>query len=419
MTDSSILGNFATAILIGALVGIEREKRKRDEADPRGSGLRTFILMALLGAVGGWMSEQSGFGWMLPVTLGVLGVLLVTGYVLDVTRSGDAHGFTTEVAAVGVFLFGAMTTLGQRELAVGLAIITAAVLAYKQPLHTLVQRLGWDDVFAGLRLLIATFIVLPLLPDRFIDPWLAINPHRLWLLVLLIAGMSLVGYVATRWLGEGRGAALTGFTGGLVSSTAVTLSFARQSKLRDDTASARALATGVLLAWCVMFGRMLVEAAVVNRAIVIPLLFPLLGMGAVCAAGALWLYRLAPAQAASPDVSLRNPFSLLSAISFGAIFAVVLLVVKLVQQYLPGQGQYVVAWLAGLLEVDAITLSMADYAKTGSPQVAVNAIVIAAFANTFFKCGVLVVLGGRAIRRSMLVATGAVMLAGLAIMLFA
>ena len=121
-----------------------------------------------------------------------------------------------------------MTMLGHRELAIGLGVVTAAVLAYKQPLHGLVAKLGWDDVFAGVRLLIATFIILPLLPDRTLDPWDALNPYKLWLLVILISSLSLLGYVATRWLGAGRGTVLTGITGGLVSSTAVTLSFARR-----------------------------------------------------------------------------------------------------------------------------------------------------------------------------------------------
>ena len=119
-----------------------------------------------------------------------------------------------------VFLLGPMVMLGDQALAIGLGVITAAVLAYKQPLHGFVEKLGWDDVYAGVRMLIATFIALPLLPDRAIDPWGALNPYKLWLLVILISSLSLVGYVLTRWLGPTRGAALTGLTGGLVSSTA-------------------------------------------------------------------------------------------------------------------------------------------------------------------------------------------------------
>src|SRR5262249_58002413 len=160
----------------------------------------------------------------------------LTGYVLAARVNPDSLGLTTETAAIVVYLLGAMTTLGHRELAVALGIVTAAVLAYKQPLHGLVAQINWDDIFAGLRLLIATFIVLPLLPDRALDPWGALNPYSLWLLVLLIASLSLIGYVGSRWLGADRGIVLSGLTDGLVSSTAVTLSFARQS--RDDARTA-------------------------------------------------------------------------------------------------------------------------------------------------------------------------------------
>src|SRR4029077_4096653 len=166
---------------------------------------------------------------------------------------------------------------------VALGIVTAAVLAYKQPLHGLVARLDWDDIYAGLRLLIASFIVLPLLPDRPVDPWGALNPYSLWLLVLLISSLSLVGYVGSRWFGADRGIVLTGLTGGLVSSTAVTLSFARQSREDTRRATAHTLACGVLLAWCIMFGRVIAEVLVVNRALVVRLLIPFAMMGATAA----------------------------------------------------------------------------------------------------------------------------------------
>jgi uncharacterized membrane protein (DUF4010 family) len=326
---------------------------------------------------------------------------------------------TTESAAITVCLLGAMATLGHRELAVALGIVTAAVLAYKQPLHGLVEKLNWDDIYAGLRLLIATFIVLPLLPDRAVDPWGALNPYSLWLLVLLISSLSLIGYVGSRWLGADRGIVLTGLTGGLVSSTAVTLSFARQSREDTRTATCYTLACGLLLAWCVMFGRVIVEVAVVNRSLVVRVLVPFAIMGAVAAIAA-WIAfgRRGAGQdstaSKAKEVPLKNPFSLTAASKFGAFFAGVLLVVKLVQTYFPGEGLYMVAVLAGLTDVDAITLSMADYAKSGDVQVAVNSIVLATLANTAVKCGIVAALGGTLLRRPVLIATGAILAAGIA-----
>ncbi len=419
--DQGMVGNFALALLIGALVGIEREKRKTEEGDIGIGGLRTFILFALVGAIAGWLSHALETPWILVCGLLAVAAAVVTGYAVEATARPGALGLTTEVAAITVYLLGAMTTLGYRELAVGLAIVTAAVLAYKQPLHGFVSKIGWSDVFAGLRLMIATFIVLPLLPDRAVDPWGALNPHTLWLLVLLISGLSLVGYVATRLLGPDRGAALAGVTGGLVSSTAVTLAFSRQS--RDQTAAgAGALAAGILLAWCVMFARVLVAVLVVNPHLLQRLLVPMTAMGLLAAgAGGLYLWRSLASRgrdavSAAAEVPLTNPFSLAAAAKLAALFAAVMLIVKIVQVELPGRGVYVVAALAGLTDVDAITLSMAEFARNGEVAIAVNAIVIAVLANTLVKCGMVLILAGPRLKAPIAVTTAAILAAGAAVL---
>jgi uncharacterized membrane protein (DUF4010 family) len=414
--DLTTVRDFGTALLIGALVGIEREKRKSAEAERGIWGLRTFILLALLGAIAGWFAEALHMPALLVAVVLVVSAAVLAGYVLAASADPDALGITTESAAITVCLLGAMTTLGHRELAVALGIVTAAVLAYKQPLHGLVEKINWDDIFAGLRLLIATFIVLPLLPNRAVDPWGALNPYSLWLLVLLISSLSLIGYAGSRWLGADRGIVLTGLTGGLVSSTAVTLSFARQSREDGRRATNYMLACGLLLAWCVMFGRVIVEVVVVNPALVAHMLVPFVMMGAAAAIAAWVLFRRRGAEqdcASKAEVPLRNPFSLTEASKFGAFFAVVLLVVKVVETRFPGEGLYMVAVLAGLTDVDAITLSMAQYAKSGDAHVAVNAIVLATLANTTVKCGIVAALGGAVLRRPVIIATGVILVAGI------
>ena len=415
--DLTLLQDFGTALLIGALIGIEREKRKATEKETDIGGLRTFIILALIGAISGWLADTLDTPWLLVAGLVAVTAAVVVGYVIKALRSTGSAGITTEAAAIAVCLLGAMTTLGYRGPAVALGIALTAVLAYKQPLHGIVEKIGWDDIYAGVRLAIATFIVLPLLPDRAIDPWGALNPYSLWLLVLLISGLSLVGYVATRLFGADRGIVLAGLTGGLVSSTAVTLSFSKQSRGDDRPATAYVLAAGMLLAWGIMFGRVVAEVLVVNRALVAEVLVPFVAM-AIAAAVAAWLFLRrgsvqSKAVSKAPDVPLKNPFSLTAAAKFAAFFAVVLLVVALVQIYLPGRGLYMVAALAGLTDVDAITLSMAEYAKSGDSQVAVNAIVIAALTNTLVKCGMAATLGGLALRTPMLVASAAIVVAGL------
>lgn len=412
LPDLGVLSEFATALLIGVLVGVEREKRKLEEGDQGIAGLRTFILVALIGAVAGYLAEVAALPWLVVAAVIAVAGPVTAGYVTLARVRPDSLGLTTELAAIAVCLLGAMTMLGHRELAIGLGVVIAAVLAYKQPLHGLVAKLGWDDVYAGVRLLIASFIVLPLLPDRPLDPWAALNPYKLWLLVILISSLSLVGYVATRWLGSGRGTVLTGITGGLVSSTAVTLSFAKRG--RDEPQAAAALACGILIAWAVMFGRILGLVLAVNRELLWPLLPPMLAMGAVALIGCWLLYRHSGKAEGKEDVPLRNPFSLTAAVKFGLLFAAVLLLVKVAQLYLPDGGVYILAALAGLTDVDAITLSMADYARSNPTSVAALAVVIAAVSNTLVKCAMVTSLGGPALRRPVLLATLAITLAGAA-----
>lgn len=410
--DLEAVWNFATALLIGALLGIERERHRREHDEQTIGGLRTFILFALIGALGGWLTLALDSPWILAAVLLASLAPVLAGYVISARTQPDALGLTTELAAVAACLLGAMTTLGYRDLAVGLGVAVAAVLAYKQPLHGLVQRLDREDVYAGLRLLIATFIVLPLLPEEAIDPWGALRPRSLWMLVLLISSLSLVGYVATRLLGAHRGIPLTGLTGGLVSSTAVTLAFSRQSREPGYAGTAPALASGILLAWAVMFVRVIVEVLVVNRALLGQVLVPFATMAVTATVAAWYLRSRARPAETSSGVPLRNPFSLRAAARFAAFFALVLLVVELVQAYAPGRGVYFVAALAGTTDVDVITLSMAQYARTGSAAIAVQAITLAALTNTVVKTVLVATLGSRALRRPIVLAASLVLASG-------
>jgi len=417
--DLRLVWNFATALLIGALIGIERERHKQRHDPPEIAGLRTFVLFALLGGLCGWLTMKLESPWILAAGLLAATAAVFVGYVLAARANPGSLGQTTEIAAIATFLLGAVAALGQRELAVGLGVTVAAVLAYKDPLHGFVDKLGSDDVYAVLRLLIATFIILPLLPDEPLDPYEALNPQSLWLLVLLISGLSLVGYVLTRLLGAHRGIPLTGLTGGLVSSTAVTLTFARQSRDPQYEPATRAIASGILLAWTVSFLRVIVEVLVVNRSLLLPLLPAIAAMTVVSAGFGWYLLRGTGDGQEAHAIELRNPFSLTSAMKFAALFAVVLLVVKIMQAHAPETGMYVVAALAGTTDVDAITLSMAQYARTGNPQVAAHSITIAVLSNTIVKASMVVALGSGALRRSILLATGAILAVGIAaIMLF-
>jgi uncharacterized membrane protein (DUF4010 family) len=417
--DVVVIRNFLIALLIGALVGIEREKHKTAEQPSSFGGLRTFILFAEIGAVGAWLSQHLNTPWLFIAAVLAVAVAVVTAYILESRIKPDALGLTTEIAAITVCLLGGAVMYGYPELAVALGILTSAVLAFKRPLHGVVAKLGTEDLYAGLKLLIATFIVLPLLPDRALDPLAALNPYKLWLLVILISGLSLVGYVAVRSLGSARGTAVTGLTGGLVSSTATSLTFARQSRIDKDPLAGDTLAAGILLAWVVMFARVVIMVAIVHAPLVADVLVPFATMGVVTSilAGVYYWLGASRKRRLTPggEVKVSNPFSLTAASKFGLLFALMLVIVKLTERYAPAEGLYLVAAVAGLTDVDAITLSMAEYARAGNAlTLAAAAIVVAALSNTLVKCGLVLTLGSPALRTRLAGATAVIVVTGLA-----
>jgi uncharacterized membrane protein (DUF4010 family) len=419
--DLLLARDFGLALLIGALVGLEREKHRAIEHEESIGGLRTFILFAQAGAVSMWLARQIAAPWIFAAAALGISATVIAGYLTHARARGSSIGLTTEVAAIATFLLGGVCLAGQPGLAVALGIATSAVLAWKEPLHGLVERIGLDDIYAGLKLLIASVIVLPLLPREAIDPWGALNPYRLWLLVVLISGLSLVGYVSVRWLGTGRGTVVTGLFGGLVSSTAVTLTFARRS--RDDEGprtSAAVLAAGLLVAWAVMFVRVVILVGAVHPPLLGRVIVPmsLMGIASIACATAYYLLAGRGPDRGQADVPLSNPFSLRSAMGFAAFFALVLLAVEIAKRALPPAGIYVVAALAGTTDVDAITLSMATSARGGLPaDVAVVAIVLATFANTLVKTGMVAATGTAELRRRVALAALAIMIAGGAVLL--
>jgi uncharacterized membrane protein (DUF4010 family) len=410
--DLIVIRDFAIALFIGALIGIEREKRKKEGAGL--GGIRTFILLSMAGAASGWLSSQAGSPLIFAVTLLLAVAFVVAGYALTVGSGAAEPGLTTEVAALVTVLLGGLVMFGWPALAVGLGIATAAVLAFKAPLHGLVEKVGQEDLYAGLSLLIASFIILPILPDRTIDPLDALNPRNLWMLVILIAAMSEVGYIAVRALGASKGTALTGFFGGLVSSTAVTLTFSKKSK--ENQAPSAALAAGILLAWLVMVIRIVVLVLAVHRPLLTGIALPIGVMGLLTLVAVVVFLRQGAGHKAqdAEGVPLRNPFSLGSAVRFALFFAVILLVVAAVRKYLPPSGVYLVAGLAGLTDVDAITLSMARMARGGGgDELAARAVTIAAVSNTLIKGGMVVALGSRDLSRRVAPAALVILVAGL------
>ncbi|WP_372626425.1 MgtC/SapB family protein [Arsukibacterium sp.] len=415
--DFELVQKFLIALLLGALVGMEREKHRRNTQPGSFGGLRTFILVAQAGAISAWLSLHLQAPWLFIMVTLIVGVVAAVAYVMQNRHRDEFGGLTSEISAITVCLLGGAVMYGYTELAVMLGILTSAILTFKQPLHGLVDKVGNDDLYAIMKLLIASFIVLPLLPSEPVDPWQALNLYRLWLLVVLISAMSLLGYVAVRWLGEAHGTVVTGITGGLASSTATTLSFARNSKTNPSDLAANTQATGILLAWLVMFIRVLVTITIVFKPLLPLLLIPFGAMAATTAALAgfyFWRGNSQPDRPEQSEVTVKNPFSLLAAIKFGLLFATVLLLVKFVQLYTPSETLYLLAAIAGLTDVDAITLSLADYARTATAglTLAAGAITVAALSNTLVKCGMVMLLGSRALAKKLVLATTVILISG-------
>jgi len=375
---------------LGMLVGVQRER-----ADSALAGVRTIPLITIFGTVCAMLAPTLG-GWV--VAAGLLGVAMATAMGNYLRPPAEkSPGITTEIAILLMFGVGAFVWIGPRSVAVGVGVACVALLHAKGALHTVSRRLGERDVRAMIQFALITFIVLPVLPNKQYGPFDAINPREVWLMVVLVTGISLAAYAAVKLLPRQHGAAAAGLIGGLISSTATTVTAARRASGNIDAAWAAVLV--VSLASVVSFVRVLVEVSVAAPGKVgqiAPALGVMLGASIVAAGLAYVLARKQPnGQMADPE----NPSELKAALIFGALYAIVLLAVAAGKHWFGERGLYIVAAVSGLTDMDAITLSTARMAARDAVEagVAWRAIVIASMANLVFKAGIVAVVGGRAI----------------------
>jgi len=423
METFELFQRLSVALAIGLLIGLEREWQARDEANAeQAAGLRTLALAGLLGGVWGALAAGRGdAGFVaLAIAFAAFSIPIVAFRYRESIVEGSV-GATTVVAAMLTFALGAMAVVGDMRVAGAGGVTVAVLLALKPILHRFVEQITWAEMRSGLMLLAMTFILLPLLPNRTVDPLDAINPYELWLLTILIAAISFAGYLAIKLVGARQGILLTGITGGLASSTAVTVSLSRLA--RDNPARTRELAAGVLAAGATMFARVLVVVGVVNASLVGPLALPL-GFAAVTLAfAALWLAYKAAAPESSADgvsktqdVVLKNPFELPTVLKFGVVLTVVAALAKVATGALGNAGAYALAALSGIADVDALTLSMARLSASGAitPAVAVTAISIVVAVNTISKAALGWWSGGPELGRTLALASAAAIAAGAA-----
>ncbi len=430
-----LIENFLIAMLIGLIVGLEREFQQQNLGATDFAGIRTYTLIALFGWIIGYMTQ-----WIQSIALLIVGIagmisFIIAAYIAVVWRQKKI-GATSEFSAIIVFLLGIIVSYGHILIAIISMILMTTVLSYKSWLHHFAKRLQLDEVHAALKFGIISVVLLPLLPNKTYAPTdipyvkdllmffpsrvydvlaasQAFNPLKIWLMVVFICGISFVGYISIKIIGAKKGIGLTGAIGGLVSSTAVTSSLSLSSK---KSKVVNAFVFGVVIAWTIMFFRVLFVTLVLNKQVFVSSIVSIGFMGFVSACCSVWLYwhKTGKVKQEAKAVAFKSPFAIAPALKFGVFFAFILLMAKLLQGLYGSSGIYIASVLSGLADVDAITISMATIASAGeiTTTVAVTAIVLAVVSNTLVKAGIAYIFGGREFAKKVLICAGIIIAAG-------
>jgi uncharacterized membrane protein (DUF4010 family) len=414
LSDFEPWWRFGIALLIGALIGLEREFYQQKAESPDFAGIRTFSLIALLGSVAAFLIDDRG-NILAALALGGLILMTTISYTGAILRARSETGITTEVAAILTFFFGVLVMGDQPLVAVALAVVTSLLLAFKGELHEFIRGLSLEDIHTTLQFALVAAVILPLLPNRDIDPFGLLNPFQIWLLVVFVSGIGFSGYVLMKVWGPSQGINLMGILGGLASSTATTISFSSASRQYPQMAGHYARA--VVLASTVMLPRVLFLILVIYPPLALRVLIPL---SAMLVAGLLFMFVLQKRNpddqpTIQPEFKITNPLKLSTAIKFGLLFAVVLVLVEYAQTLFGSSGVYLASFLTGLTDVDAITLSVTRLANSGqlASEVAGAAVVIAALMNTVSKGAIAYFSGSPELRRPVIRALGLMIAVGI------
>lgn len=391
-----LLQRLGVALALGLLIGMERgwERRELPEGQ-RVAGFRTFGLISLLGGI---TIELTGASReiFLAAALAAVALMLALGYWRESERD-QSISITTAIAGLLTFGLGALAGNGELTAAASTAVVVTLLLGFKAELHGLLLRIDRQELLATLRLLLISVVLLPILPNTGFGPWAAFNPYEIWWMVVLIAGISYVGYFAIRLLGPERGLLVTGFFGGLVSSTAVALSLSRRE--HDSQHAGEMAAAAIVCASATMFPRMLVIVAVAAPSLVAPLAWPLLVAAALGFAGAgwyAWRARDSSAGEISQELEPGNPLNLWFALKFGMALALIMVLARAGKELLGNSGLLIFAGISGLADVDAITLTVSSMLNAGQAnwQTATLAILITAAVNTCVKPALVTLTAG-------------------------
>lgn len=408
--ELTILG---IALGLGLLVGLQRER-----GHARIAGIRTFGLITIYGALCGVISNRLEEAWILAAGLMSVALLMVGANFLKQKDERPDIGQTTEIAALLMYGVGIYLAIGDLVIGVVVGAMVAILLYLKAFFASRIAQLGEKDFQAIMVFVAVSLVILPILPTQTFGPHDVLSLREIWLMVVLIVGISVAGYFAYKWLGKKAGTGISGILGGLISSTATTVTFARQSK-EMNTAF---LLSGfvIVAASAVSFVRVIIEILVVAPGIASVVLPPLLIVAGVLLLTSLFLFFTSNKQEGEPTPDPKNPAQFQTALVFAVLYAVILVLIVYAQDYFGTGGLYVVSILSGLTDMDAITLSLANTMDGGDilPAEGWRYILVAALANLVFKGGMVVALGHKRLQQVVIPAFVSTLLVGLLILFF-
>ncbi len=394
--DVENLKAIVTVLLIGLMIGLQRSLTYILQKEQFFMGSRTFALIALAGYMAGWLGSEID-GFVLVVTLTIAAFIAMT-YHFKVTKLGKL-GITTQIAAFITYLIGLMVWYDLQNYAIFIAVLIIVLLEIKPKLQQIERHISPTDIDSVILLLVMTFVILPVLPDKMIGPYHLFNPYKTWVMAIIISALSFVGYIAIKILGQKHGVLVTGAAGGLISSTAVSITLSEIFPKRVDLIPI--YAAGITISWTFMFIRVFVETLIIDVQLAKIVAIPYLLTAAIGLVYVYYLYKRAPTAEVefhNPKLE-KNPLQLSEAIKFGILFGIIYGAISFVENRYGDIGVYVVSVISGITDVDAITLSLSEMAKEQrlTQLAALTGIVAASYTNTIVKLAIVYWLGGRAL----------------------
>jgi uncharacterized membrane protein (DUF4010 family) len=394
-----IVKEFIVAAILGFIIGLQRELSFFHNDKPIYMGARTLAIISLVGYLGTKLYKD--YPLILTLSFLLVGLFLLAFYLINAYNDKLERGNTTEFSALIAFIMGVLV-YDHLEFAIFATIILIAILEIKPKLISLKKEIKEKDSRASILFLLMTFVVLPILPNHTIDPYDLLNPRQIWLMVILISGLSFIGYIVTRFFSASKGLLVMGFFGGLASSTAVTLTLSKKASKNNQANTA--LVVAIAIASSTMFLRVILWTLVLDRELFEALLLPYLLATAVGYVYIYVIYTQTKTKEISEEVTFHNPLEFNTALKMGLLFGVIFSVLSLVDTYMGSLGVYIVSFVSGLSDVDAIVLSLGELFSEAklSKEAVLYAIILATVANTLTKIVISLVVGNRFIALKLL-----------------